>query len=152
MTVHISPVFEQYIPPTATAASKNMLTVQISATVGISVPLLFQHLYIVISKTTPPGESYCSRLKNHKQIHLKVRRLTLSLFVLRVFTDYSDASLSLNNFALFANRFHWWSNLHGYASFHHYCRLYTSVKGHKNSVLTQSSFISITSASLKCKH
>ena len=35
-----------------------------------------------------------------------VPRLSLSLFVLRVLTDYSDASLSLDDFALFANRFH----------------------------------------------
>ena len=32
-------------------------------------------------------------------------KLTLSLFVLRVFTDDSDASLSFDNFALLANRF-----------------------------------------------
>ena len=32
--------------------------------------------------------------------------LTLSLFVLGIFTDNSDASLSLDNFALFADGFH----------------------------------------------
>lgn len=53
---------------------------------------------------------------------LKIRRknagliiywlLALSLLVFWVFTDYSDASLSLNDFALFANRFYRCSDLH----------------------------------------
>ena len=38
--------------------------------------------------------------------------LTLSLFMLRVFTDYSDSSFSFDDFAFFANRFYWWSYFH----------------------------------------
>ena len=37
---------------------------------------------------------------------LMYQELALSLLVLRVFTDYSDASLSLNDFALFTNWFY----------------------------------------------
>jgi len=40
------------------------------------------------------------------------QELALSLLVLRVFTDNSDAALSLNDFAFFTNWFNWWSNLH----------------------------------------
>ena len=32
--------------------------------------------------------------------------LTLSLFVLRIFTDYSDTAFAFDDFALFANRFY----------------------------------------------
>jgi len=39
------------------------------------------------------------------------KQLTLLLFVLRILTDYSDASFSFDNFAFFANWFNWWSNL-----------------------------------------
>jgi len=35
-----------------------------------------------------------------------LRRSTLSLFVFRILTDYSDAAFSLDNLALFANRFY----------------------------------------------
>jgi len=38
--------------------------------------------------------------------------LSLSLFVLGVLTDYHDTTLALNNFALFANLFDGWLNLH----------------------------------------
>ena len=38
--------------------------------------------------------------------------LALSLFVFWVFADYSDATLSLNDFALFTNWFYRRSNLH----------------------------------------
>ena len=38
--------------------------------------------------------------------------LALSLLVFRVFTDTSDATLSLNDFALFTNWFYRRSNLH----------------------------------------
>ena len=43
--------------------------------------------------------------------------------MLRIFTDYSDTAFSLDDFAFFANRFDWWSNLHSnspfrYAPFH----------------------------------
>jgi len=43
--------------------------------------------------------------------------LSLSLFVFRIFADYSDTSFSFDDFALFANRFYWWSNLHVKPSF-----------------------------------
>lgn len=42
----------------------------------------------------------------------KAKVLALSLFVLRVLTDNSDCALSLNDFALFANRFYGRSYLH----------------------------------------
>ena len=38
--------------------------------------------------------------------------LSLSLFMLGVLTDYHDTTLALNNFALFANLFDGWLNLH----------------------------------------
>ena len=41
----------------------------------------------------------------HNEFLLNRRELALSLFMLRVLTDNSDASLSLDNFAFFANRF-----------------------------------------------
>ena len=44
--------------------------------------------------------------------------LALTLFVLRILTDYSDASFSFNNLAFFTNWFYWWSNLHVKSSFH----------------------------------
>ena len=44
-------------------------------------------------------------------------KLTLSLLVLRILTDYSDSSLSLNNLAFFANRLYRWSNLHSNSPF-----------------------------------
>ena len=44
-------------------------------------------------------------------------RLSLTLFVLRILADYSDASFSFNNFAFFTNWFYWWSNLHVKSSF-----------------------------------
>ena len=37
---------------------------------------------------------------------------TLYLLVLRILADYPDASFSLDDFALFAHRFYWTSNLH----------------------------------------
>ena len=43
---------------------------------------------------------------------LRLAKLALSLLVLWILTDYSDASFSLNDFAFFANWFNWWSNLH----------------------------------------
>ena len=39
-------------------------------------------------------------------------KLSLSLFVLRILTDYSDRSFSSNNLAFFANWFYRCSNLH----------------------------------------
>ena len=45
-------------------------------------------------------------------------QLTLSLFVLWIFTDYSDTSFSLDDFAFFTNRFYRRSNLHLCSSFH----------------------------------
>ena len=41
-----------------------------------------------------------------QSLNSQTDRLTLSLFVFRVFTDYSDASLSFNNLAFFADRFY----------------------------------------------
>ena len=83
---------------------------------------------------TPPGVSCCQPLFLHILIHLltklektslslrmgfltkfmlrlrlhslSVQCLSLTLFVLRILTDYSDASFSLDDFALFANRFY----------------------------------------------
>jgi hypothetical protein len=40
--------------------------------------------------------------------------LTLSLFVLGIFANYHYASLALDDFALFANLFYGWFNLHFY--------------------------------------
>jgi hypothetical protein len=40
------------------------------------------------------------------------RKSALSLLVLRVLADYSDNALSLDNLALFANRFYRRSDLH----------------------------------------
>jgi len=37
--------------------------------------------------------------------------------MLRIFTDYSDTAFSLDDFALFANWFDWWSNLHSNSPF-----------------------------------
>jgi len=41
----------------------------------------------------------------------------LSLFVLGILTDYSDTALAFDNFALFANRFYWWSYFHSNSPF-----------------------------------
>jgi len=38
--------------------------------------------------------------------------LTLTLFVLWIFADYTNTAFSFNDFALIANRFNWCSNLH----------------------------------------
>lgn len=94
---------------------------------------------------TPPGVSCCQPLFLHILMHLltklektslslrmgfltkfmlrlrlhslSVQCLSLTLFVLRVLTDYSDAALTLDDFAFFANRFYWWSNLHSNSPF-----------------------------------
>ena len=54
----------------------------------------------------------CTNLTNSFQI------LTLSLFVSRIFADYSYSSFSFDDFAFFANRFYWWSYFHRNLSFH----------------------------------
>ena len=46
---------------------------------------------------TPPGVSCCQPLE--------ITQLALTLFVLRVLTDYSDTTFSSNNFAFFTNWF-----------------------------------------------
>ena len=57
----------------------------------------------------------------------------LSLLVLRVLADNHDSSLSLDNLALLAHRFHRRTNLHNPASFLDVSLFqYDSVKGHKN--------------------
>ena len=59
-----------------------------------------------------------NRTRTHIPDQMTIKRwLSLSLFVLRILTDYSDASFSLDDFALFANRFYWWSNFHVKPSF-----------------------------------
>ena len=61
MTVLISPVFEQYISCNTTATKcKRSFTGYLTF---LSVATL---LYIVISITTPPGASHCSRFQFHK--------------------------------------------------------------------------------------
>ena len=60
-----------------------------------------------------------NRTRTHIPDQMTIKRwLSLSLFVLRILTDYSDASFSLDDFALFANRFYWWSHLHGNSPFY----------------------------------
>ena len=68
---------------------------------------------------------HCSRhMKNYKcwlirkkqpnicSPDFRLFRSALSLFVFWIFTDYSDTTFSLDDLALFANRFNRWSNLH----------------------------------------
>ena len=65
----------------------------------------------------PIGQSLI-RLSNthwYQKVIRKRLELTLSLFVLRVVTDYSDYALSLNNLALFAHRLNRRPNFHRYS-------------------------------------
>ena len=73
-------------------------------------------LFIMNNVTTYPGVSL--------QPHIIVaayavlgNELALSLFVFWIFTDNTNASFSLDNFAFFANRFNWWSYFHSKSSF-----------------------------------
>ena len=61
-------------------------------------------IYIVISMNNAPWRfTPQPHLILHKQF---AAALALALFVLWVLTDYSDASLSLDDFAFLANRFY----------------------------------------------
>lgn len=60
-----------------------------------------QNLYM--DQHVPHGNTLQSP---HKVTDTNFRKLTLSLFVFRIFTDNSDTSFSLDDFALFANRFY----------------------------------------------
>ena len=75
-----------------------------------------RHSYVTLpimnSKTTHPGVSLQPHIITMKFCSLSVQCLALSLFVLRVLTDNSDAALPLNYLALFANRFYRRSHLH----------------------------------------
>ncbi len=44
-------------------------------------------------------------MRSAQPLSLSLGLLTLTLFVLRVFTDYSDPAFALDDFALFADRF-----------------------------------------------
>jgi hypothetical protein len=49
---------------------------------------------------------HAAAAQNNSQTKLPIfSKLALSLFVFRVFTDYSDTTFSFDNFAFFANRF-----------------------------------------------
>ena len=73
---------------------------------------------ILQSDSTPPGVSSLQPHKNFNDVvikkatHRKQCQLALSLFVFRILTDHANTAFSFNDFAFFANRFHWWSNLH----------------------------------------
>ena len=73
-----------------------------------------QQVEIVSADTTTHSRVSCqSRAKKYRQIAASA----LSLFVLRIFTDNSDTAFSLNNLALLANRFYWWSYFHSNSPF-----------------------------------
>ena len=60
--------------------------------------------HMITVQTTRPGVSTAAA---HNEIFTnkeKQRNLALSLFVLRILTDNSDASFSFNDFAFLANR------------------------------------------------
>ena len=67
--------------------------------------------FIYISRPTHPCVSTAAAIWKTTSANIH-RPLALSLFVFWIFTDYSDTTFSLDDFALFANRFHRWSNLH----------------------------------------
>ena len=81
------------------------------------------------TQTLPvPAGSCCVSLLYIKQLYTQpcvssrqppnlVHKSPLTLFVLRILTDYSDTSFSFNNLAFFTNWFYWWSNLHVKSSF-----------------------------------
>ena len=58
----------------------------------------------------------------YQKVIRKRLELTLSLFVLRVVTDYSDNALSLDNLALFAHRFYRRPDLHFDAAPSFFCK------------------------------
>ena len=75
---------------------------------------------MTVESTIPAGSAVTQKARHYistkrTRSHLQVSQiylLALSLFVLRILTDYSDTTFSSNNFAFFTNWFNWWSNLH----------------------------------------
>ena len=81
---------------------------------GIITYLQISFLFImnsVISYTTAAHNDFVSHMLR------QWKGLSLTLFMLRIFTNNHDTSFSLDDFAFFANRFNWWSYLHSKSSF-----------------------------------
>ena len=115
--------------------------------------------YIVISVPRPQAFPTAAALHFLETSDLSmiwvsiIDRLALALFVLRVLTDYSDASFSFDDFAFLANRFYRRSNLHEYPPFlksDGTCP-HLGAKRHKKRSLLHSSYVSIALSYFNCK-